>query len=157
LGALKVCWRRSPRTQRSLNPDLERLRGVVSEMVLSVARNPDALLWLARLRRTDQYSYDHSLDVSAHVMIFGRYLGLGDEAVATLGMAGMLQDVGKLRLPVRLLHKKGALSPREYEILRRTWIFRCRFWRLRPTPRRRCSTSSVVTTSAATAAATPTG
>jgi len=104
--------------QRSLNPDLERLRGVVSEMVLSVARNPDALLWLARLRRTDQYSYDHSLDVSAHVMIFGRYLGLGDEAVATLGMAGMLQDVGKLRLPVRLLHKKGALSPREYEILR---------------------------------------
>jgi hypothetical protein len=38
-------------------------------MVLSVACNPDALLWLARLRRTDQYSYDHSLDVSAHVMI----------------------------------------------------------------------------------------
>jgi hypothetical protein len=44
--------------QRSLNPDLERLRGVVSEMVLSVARNPDALLWLARLKQTDQYSYD---------------------------------------------------------------------------------------------------
>lgn len=104
--------------QRSLNPDLERLRGVVSELVLSVARNPDALVWLSRLRQTDQYSYDHSLDVSAHVMIFGRYLGLGDESIAALGMAGMLQDVGKLRLPVRLLQKAGPVSPREYEIFK---------------------------------------
>ncbi len=104
--------------QRSLNPDLERLRGVVSEMVLSVARNPDALLWLARLRKTDQYSYDHSLDVAAHVMIFGRYLGLGDESIATLGMAGMLQDVGKLSLPERLLQKIGPVTPREYEIFK---------------------------------------
>jgi len=104
--------------QRSLNPDLERLRGVVSEMVLSVARNPDALLWLARLKQTDQYSYDHSLDVSAHVMIFGRYLGLGDESIGHLGMAGMLQDVGKLKLPPALLQKSGALSPREHEIFR---------------------------------------
>lgn len=104
--------------QRSLNPDLERLRGVVSEMVLSVARNPDALLWLARLKQTDQYSYDHSLDVSAHVMIFGRYLGLGDESIGHLGMAGMLQDVGKLKLPPSLLQKSGSLSPREHEIFR---------------------------------------
>ena len=104
--------------QRSLNPDLERLRGVVSEMVLSVARNPDALLWLARLKQTDQYSYAHSLDVSAHVMIFGRYLGLGDDSVAHLGTAGMLQDIGKLKLPPRLLLKHGLLSPREQEIFR---------------------------------------
>ena len=87
-------------------------------MVLSVARNPDALLWLVRLKQTDQYSYDHSLDVAAHVMIFGRYLGLGDESIATLGMAGMLQDVGKLKLPPALLQKSGPLSPREHEIFR---------------------------------------
>ncbi|KAB2968324.1 HD-GYP domain-containing protein [Zoogloea sp.] len=104
--------------QNNLNPDLDRLRSVVSEMVLSVIRNPDALLWLLRLKQTDQYSYDHSLDVAAHVMIFGRALGLGEESVMALGMAGILQDVGKLRLPVRLLHKTGALSPREYEIFK---------------------------------------
>ncbi len=104
--------------QSSLNPDLERLRGVVSEMVLSVARNPDALLWLVRLKQTDQYSYDHSLDVAAHVMIFGRALGLGEDSITSLGMAGMLQDVGKLRLPVRLLQKFGPLSPREYQIFK---------------------------------------
>ena len=104
--------------QNNLNPDLDRLRSVVSEMVLSVIRNPDALLWLLRLKQTDQYSYDHSLDVAAHVMIFGRALGLGEDSVTALGMAGILQDVGKLRLPVRLLQKTGALSPREYEIFK---------------------------------------
>lgn len=104
--------------QSCLNPDLERVRSVVAEMVLSVARNPDALLWLVRLKQTDRYSYDHSLDVAAHVMIFGRALGLGEDAIATLGMAGMLQDVGKLRLPQRLLHKSGGLTPTEYEIFK---------------------------------------
>lgn len=104
--------------QSSLNPDLERVRSVVAEMVLSIARNSDALLWLVRLKRTDRYSYDHSLDVAAHVMIFGRALGLSEDAVATLGMAGMLQDVGKLRLPQRLLHKSGELTPVEFEIFK---------------------------------------
>lgn len=104
--------------QSSLNPDLERVRSVVAEMVLSVARNPDALLWLVRLKQTDRYSYDHSLDVAAHVMIFGRALGLGEDAISTLGMAGMLQDVGKLRLPHRLLHKSGGLTSTEYEIFK---------------------------------------
>jgi HD-GYP domain-containing protein (c-di-GMP phosphodiesterase class II) len=104
--------------QSNLSPDLERLRGVVSEMVLSIVRNPDALLWLLRLKKTDQYSYDHSLDVAAHVMIFGRALGLGEDSITTLGMAGVLQDIGKLRLPPRLLHKTGPLSPREYAIFK---------------------------------------
>ncbi|WP_254050875.1 HD-GYP domain-containing protein [Zoogloea sp. LCSB751] len=104
--------------QSSLNPDLERVRSVVAEMVLSVARNPDALLWLVRLKQTDRYSYDHSLDVAAHVMIFGRALGLGEDAISTLGIAGMLQDVGKLRLPHRLLHKSGGLTSTEYEIFK---------------------------------------
>lgn len=104
--------------QRSLNPDLERVRSVVAEMVLSVARNPDALLWLVRLKQMDRYSYDHSLDVAAHVMIFGRALGLSEDGIATLGMAGMLQDVGKLRLPARLLQKTGALTATEYEIFK---------------------------------------
>ena len=104
--------------QSNLNPDLERLRAVVGEMVLSVARNPDALLWLVRLKQTDQYSYDHSLDVAAHVMIYARHLALPEDVIATLGIAGMLQDVGKLRMPVRLLQKVGAITRTEYEIFK---------------------------------------
>lgn len=102
----------------NLNPDLGKLREGVEDMVRSVARNPDALLWLTRLKRTDQYTYDHALDVSVHMMIFARSLGLGEETTAALGIAGLMQDVGKIRLPQRLLQKSARLTPLEYEIFK---------------------------------------
>lgn len=102
----------------NLDPDLGKLREGVEDMVRSVARNPDALLWLTRLKRTDQYTYDHALDVSVHVMIFARSLGLGEETTAALGIAGLMQDVGKIRLPQRLLQKSTRLTPLEYEIFK---------------------------------------
>lgn len=102
----------------NLNPDLGKLREGVEDMVRSVARNPDALLWLTRLKRTDQYTYDHALDVSVHAMIFARSLGLGEETTAALGIAGLMQDVGKIRLPQRLLQKNTRLTPLEYEIFK---------------------------------------
>ena len=36
--------------------DVERIDGLVGEMASGVQRNPDALLWLSRLKRTDQYA-----------------------------------------------------------------------------------------------------
>lgn len=104
--------------RQNLNPDLGKLREGVDDMVRSVARNPDALLWLTRLKRTDQYTYDHALDVSVHMMIFARSLGLGEDTTAALGIAGLMQDVGKIRLPPRLLQKTARLTPREFEIFK---------------------------------------
>ena len=98
--------------------DVERIDGLVGEMASGVQRNPDALLWLSRLKRTDQYAYDHAVNVSVHAMVFARFVGLSGAEVRQLGTAGLLQDIGKLRLPARLLHKIGALSPREYEIFK---------------------------------------
>ena len=45
---------------------------LVSEMAASVERNPDAMIWLTRLRSSDEYSYDHAVDVSVHLMVLSR-------------------------------------------------------------------------------------
>ena len=58
-------------------PDLEKVRASVGGLVTSVVRNPDALIWLNRLKRTDQYSYDHALDVSVLLMVVGRHRPAG--------------------------------------------------------------------------------
>ena len=102
----------------NIAPDLGKLGEGVEDMVRSVARNPDALLWLTRLKATDEYSYQHALDTSVHMMIFARTLGMGEESTRLLGMAGMLHDVGKVRMPPRLLQKNARLTPLEYEILK---------------------------------------
>lgn len=99
-------------------PDLGRAREVVGDMMRSVVRHPDALLWLTRLKRTDRYTYDHALDCSTYMMVFARHLGLPEARIALLGLAGLMLDIGKLRLSQRLLAKTGALTQIEYDLFK---------------------------------------
>lgn len=95
--------------------DVQRLDGLVGEMASGVQRNPDALLWLTRLKRTDQYAYDHAVNVSVHAMVFARFIGLSGAEVRQLGMAGLLQDIGKVQIDYEVLSKPGPLSEAEFE------------------------------------------
>jgi len=90
---------------------------LVTEMAKSVKRNPDAMIWLTRLRTSDEYSYDHAVDVSVHLMVIARYLGMPDKAVELLGLAGLMQDVGKVNIPETVLSKNGALTQEELALV----------------------------------------
>lgn len=95
--------------------DVERIDSLVGEMAAGVQRNPDALLWLTRLKRTDQYTYDHAVNVSVHLMVFARFVGLSGQEVRQLGLAGLLQDIGKIQVDYDLLSKAGPLTDGEFE------------------------------------------
>ena len=95
------------------NIDLSRVRGLVEEMAAGVKRNPDAMLWLTRLKIKDQYSYDHAVDVSVHLMVFARFLGLSNMAIEDLGQAGLLQDIGKVSIDPAILGKPSPLTAEE--------------------------------------------
>lgn len=96
---------------------LNEIGNQVSEMARSVERNPEAMIWLARLRSTDQYSYDHALDVSVHLMIFARFLGLSAKVIEQVGLAGLMQDIGKIDIPAEILNKPGNLTDKEYQLV----------------------------------------
>lgn len=96
---------------------IRQIGSLVKELADSVTRNPDALLWLTRLKSTDRYSYDHAVDVSVHLMIFGRFLNLAAEMVEKLGMAGMMQDIGKVDIPQDILNKPDRLTDTEYALI----------------------------------------
>jgi HD-GYP domain-containing protein (c-di-GMP phosphodiesterase class II) len=100
-------------------PEVERIRDAVTNLVESIVRNPDALMWLAKLKRTDNYTYDHALDVSVHLMAFGRHLGLPLEQLHTVGVAGLMQDIGKINLPLELLKKADSLTLAERAVMKR--------------------------------------
>jgi HD-GYP domain-containing protein (c-di-GMP phosphodiesterase class II) len=98
--------------------DLPLIQANMEEVSLSVERNPDAVMWLARLKRQDDYSFDHALDVSVNLMVFARHLGWSGEKLTRLGLAGLLQDVGKIQLPEALLRKREKLDDEERELVR---------------------------------------
>lgn len=94
-------------------PDIEHVESTVDGLVECVVRNADALLWMSKLKRTDNETYDHALSVSIHLMAFGRNLGMPPDELHHLGMGGLLKDVGFIQLPAELIHKPGGLSPAE--------------------------------------------
>ena len=96
-------------------PDLDVTEEAVGWMAESVTRNPDAMMWLTRMKSRDVYTYDHGLNVSIYLLAFGRHLGLPQDQIRLLGMAGLLQDIGKMKLPRELLEKQGKMTSAEYE------------------------------------------
>lgn len=96
--------------------EVERVEEIVHDMVESIVRNPDALMWVARLREQDSTTYGHGLQVSVYLTSFGRHLGFPKPQLAMLAQVGLLLDIGKIKLPRGLLEKEGKLTPEEFEI-----------------------------------------
>ena len=98
--------------------DYTGVQHIALEMVESVLRNSDALIWLTQLRNKDDYTYQHSINVSILMMNMGKHLALTAEQLLSLGTIGLLQDVGILTLPQELIQKKGSLTSDERELAR---------------------------------------
>ena len=95
-----------------------RLKRSVEPVVESMSRNPDACIWLARLKQHDQYAYQHSLSAAIWAVAMGRQLGLPRRDLRSLAIGCMLMDVGKLRLDPKLLTAARSLSDEEADSMR---------------------------------------
>ena len=92
---------------------------VVSDIAESVERNPDALITLTRVRTIDEYTYMHSVAVSALMINLARQLKLPPDFVTQAGTAGLFMDVGKGFLPPILLSKRDAYTAENWAEMRR--------------------------------------
>lgn len=97
----------------------DKLREAVNLVTDSVLRNPDAMLLFSKLWEKGNYTQSHALDSSIYMAAFGRFLEMSREDIVLLGYVGLLQDVGKVKLPTALIEKPGRLIPIEYEIAKR--------------------------------------
>lgn len=97
---------------------LREVEEVISDMVDSMVRNPDALMWVMRLREHDSTLYGHGLYAAVYLVALGRHLGFPKDYLSRLGTIGLLLDIGKIKLPRALLDKKGSLSNAEYETIK---------------------------------------
>lgn len=98
--------------------DTSQVPELVQEIAASIQRHPHALINLARLKNSDEYTYMHSVAVCALMIALARQLGLDSEQVREAGVAGMLHDIGKMAIPEEVLNKPGRLDPAELDIVR---------------------------------------
>ena len=99
--------------------DIAPLEEMADELVDSIFKNPDAMIYLSRIREKDTYLMEHSLNVGMLLANFGRYLGLSRLVIKELLVGGLLHDTGKIMIPDEILHKPGKLTFDEFEIMKR--------------------------------------
>lgn len=92
-------------------------KSLVNDCVDSILRNPDALMWMAKIREENEYTAEHCLHVCIMAIAFGRHLGLAKGELQNLGLCGLLHDVGKVKIPAEILDKPAALTPKEMRIV----------------------------------------
>lgn len=91
---------------------------LVVEVLASISRNPDALIAITRLRQQDEYTYVHSLAVSALMASLAKNLGMSEADILDYGLAGLVHDIGKMAVPEAILRKAGPLSDEEFTLVR---------------------------------------
>ena len=98
--------------------EVQLARDTIEPMVESVLRNPDAMIWLSRMKKYNSYMYHHSVGSAIWGLAFGRHLGLDKAALQEIGLGCMLFDVGKTKLPHALLIKPDKLTDNEWHVMR---------------------------------------
>nr|WP_298413333.1 HD-GYP domain-containing protein [uncultured Halomonas sp.] len=102
------------RDEQNWHRNLPEVKRTVSRFTDSILSNPSALSWLARIKHKSEYTAEHCLNVGVVAMIFGRHLGFERARIEELGLAGMLHDVGKMKLDQDILNKPGKLTQEEF-------------------------------------------
>jgi putative nucleotidyltransferase with HDIG domain len=97
--------------------DINLAKQAVAECVDSLLQSPDALLWMTQMKNRDLYTLQHSLNVGVLAIALGHQLKLSVDELNKVGLCGMLHDVGKMHVPLKILNKPGRLDPDELEIM----------------------------------------
>ena len=97
---------------------LDRALLLVDEIRKSTARNPNAFLGLTRSKSKHNYLCLHSIAVCTLMIMLGRKMGMDHETILSLGLAGLLHDIGNIGFPDDLINKPGTLTQEEYDIVK---------------------------------------
>jgi HD-GYP domain-containing protein (c-di-GMP phosphodiesterase class II) len=88
---------------KQLTPQkIETIQTVSNEIVLSLIDNPDALLWLTKVKVADSTIYEHTLRASIWATLMGRSMGLKTASLFALNQAILLSGIGKSYLDKRI-------------------------------------------------------
>jgi HD-GYP domain-containing protein (c-di-GMP phosphodiesterase class II) len=98
--------------------DLEPVKKVTKETTKVIFENPDALACIINIRNKDDYLLEHSTSVSILTTIFARYLELDESTTQELAIGAFLHDVGKIKVPDKILNKPGKLTEEEFEVMK---------------------------------------
>ena len=96
-------------------PNIRKIKRVVQGIVDQVLNEETSLIGLTAIRDYDEYTFTHSVNVCIFSIALGRRLGMNKLQLYELGLAALMHDIGKSRVPLDLLQKSGELTDEEWK------------------------------------------
>ncbi len=90
---------------------------VVRSLTVAMHGDQKFLMPLLQIKRFDQYTTTHALNVSVLAMALAEFIGLGPKEIRSFGISGLLHDLGKITIPEEILTKPGKLTDAEREVM----------------------------------------
>lgn len=104
-------------------PSIRKLKRAVQGIVDQVLNEETTMLGLTTLREYDEYTYTHSVNVCIFSVALGKRLGMTKLQLYELGMAGLLHDIGKSRVPSDVIRKDTGLDETDWrQIMAHPWL-----------------------------------
>ena len=99
--------------------DFDRATKSIADDLMKAINDNDALaVDISVLKVSDEYTFKHSVDVATMAMIIAKKKQMSKQEVYDIGIAGLLHDIGKSKIPNELLNKPGRLTDDEFAIMK---------------------------------------
>ena len=99
-------------------PPLREVESIVEGFVDRLKTSRALLMLFSSLKGYDAYTYQHCVNVGILALLLAEAEGLEDGTVKYAAMAGMMHDIGKVKVPPGILNKPGGLTMREWEAIK---------------------------------------
>lgn len=98
--------------------DLEGTREAIDGLIDALDSHLASLLWFIRIKESSRYAFQHGLRVAILGAGFGFAAGWDRKLIAAVALSGLLHDLGKMRINLKVLNKAGPLSSAELDHVR---------------------------------------
>ena len=110
--------------QDTQSPDFTNAsRSITDDLLRAIEDNDAVAVDIGALKISDEYTFKHSVDVATMSMIVAQKYGLDDKQVYEIGIAGLLHDIGKSKVPNEILNKAARLTDEEFAIMKQHSVY----------------------------------
>jgi putative nucleotidyltransferase with HDIG domain len=100
-------------------PDPGAARKIIDGLARLVTQDRTSLMALTALKKYDNYTFTHMVNVAALAMAQARSLNIDGPLLREFGFAALMHDIGKVNTPLEVLNKPGKLTSDEFDVMKR--------------------------------------